>query len=168
MEHDESIVRVIVLLDHVGDLDLVLDREVGRIKKLIELDDAIPDPLVERGHRRDALILVEWRLLVIGELLVVEVRVNLQPIDEAFLRHVPSVRVHHGQRATSAYNKHARDVLVQQVGVRLLLLLLEVVEPQICAGVARHLLLDKVHDRFIGGPAILARSFCRVLPLNLA
>ena len=78
------------------------DGEVGAIEQLVKLNHLVLDPLVEWSHRRDALVVIKWWHLGLRKLFVVQVRIHLESIYKAFLGHVASVSVNHGQSSSSA------------------------------------------------------------------
>ena len=65
MQHDECIVAIVVLLDHKSDLLLVLERQIGAVEQIIELDDLVENTLHERRHGRDALVVAKGRLIAL-------------------------------------------------------------------------------------------------------
>jgi hypothetical protein len=109
-------------LDHFGDLNLVLQSKIARIEQLLKLNNFEQDTCTEGSDRGDAFVISDADLLRV--FFIVKIRVHFEPIDESFLSHVASRRVHHGERATGANDEYSglRLVVCIAIGIKFLLI----------------------------------------------
>jgi hypothetical protein len=113
MQDNKSIKPIIILFDHIGNLFLVLNGNIGTIQEFIKLYHFVKDTLLKRGDRRDALVGITAHLC--GELLVVQVRINFQSVHETLLRDISFRGVDHGQGTSCADDQDARDLFIYKL-----------------------------------------------------
>jgi len=136
MEDDEGIEVVVVLLDHVGDLDLVFHGEVAGVEQLVELLDLVEYSLIEGSNRRYTLVVLQ--ILAQRELFVVKIRVDLQTVDEAWLGDVALLGVNHGKGTSCTDYQDSGHLLALHSLSFVLQLLVEHVESEIGRRVSRN------------------------------